>query len=166
MKKLLVSACLLGEPLRYDGNDNAGKVSHLKSLLSQWQEEGRIIPVCPETLGGLPTPRPPAEAERGGGSAVLTRIARVLTYTGDNVTQAFIHGAEKALATAQRHHCQGALLAARSPSCGVSEIYDGSHTRTLIAGDGVTTALLKQHNIVCFTPNMADELIQWMNHDD
>ena len=165
MKKLLVSACLLGEPLRYDGNDNAGKASHLKSLLSHWQEKGRIIPVCPETLGGLPTPRPPAEAEQGGGSAVLTGIARVQTYTGDNVTQAFIHGAEKALATAQRYQCQGALLAARSPSCGVSEIYDGSHTRTLIAGDGVTTALLKQHNIVCFTPDMAAELIQWMNQD-
>ena len=165
MKKLLVSACLLGEPLRYDGDDNAGKVSHLKTLLDQWMEEGRLVPVCPETLGGLPTPRPPAEAEQGGGSAVLAGIARVQTYTGDNVTQAFIHGAEKALATAQRYQCQGALLAARSPSCGVSEIYDGSHTRTLIAGDGVTTALLKQHNIVCFTPDMADELIQWMNQD-
>ncbi len=165
MKKLLVSACLLGEPLRYDGDNNADKVSHLKTLLDQWMAEGRIVPVCPETLGGLPTPRPPAEAENGGGDAVLAGIAKVQTYHNEDVTQAFVTGAEKTLATAQRHQCRGALLAARSPSCGVGEIYDGSHSRNITTGDGVTTALLKQHGISCFTSDMADELIHWMNSE-
>lgn len=111
MRKLLVSACLLGEPLRYDGDDNKSKVSHLQSKLTQWMEEGRLVAVCPETMGGLPTPRTPAEAEQGGGKAVLSGTARVLTYNGEDVTPSFIEGAEKALAVAQRHHCQGALLA-------------------------------------------------------
>lgn len=165
MRKLLVSACLLGEPLRYDGDDNKSKVSHLQSKLTQWMEEGRLVAVCPETMGGLPTPRTPAEAEQGGGKAVLSGTARVLTYNGEDVTASFIEGAEKALAVAQRHDCQGALLAARSPSCGSGEIYDGTHSRVITSGDGITTALLKCHDIVCFTPDMADQLIAWMESE-
>lgn len=163
MRKLLVSACLLGEPLRYDGADNKSKVSHLAYWLAEWQKEGRLVAVCPETLGGLPTPRPAAETETGGGAAVVARQAGVLTYEGARVTEAFIKGAEKALDTAQRYQCQGALLATRSPSCGVGEIYDGTHSRTVTAGDGVTTALLKQRGIVCFTPDESESLIHWMN---
>ncbi len=165
MKKLLVSACLLGEPLRYDGNDNAGKASHLKSLLSQWQEEGRIIPVCPETLGGLPTPRPPAEILAATGSMVLDGDAGVATRQQVDVTDAFIRGAEETLILAKKHQCSAALLAARSPSCGNNLIYNGSFNGTLVKGDGVTTALLKRNNILCFSPDNPAPLIQWMEQD-
>ena len=70
MKKLLVSACLLGQPIRYDGDNNRDKVGHLQEWLQQWQQAGRLIPVCPETMGGLPTPRPPAESVGGDGHGV------------------------------------------------------------------------------------------------
>lgn len=163
MRKLLVSACLLGEPLRYDGEDNKSKVSHLQSKLTQWMEEGRLVKVCPETMGGLPTPRTPAEIELGGGKGVITGTARVMTYDGEDVTPQFLKGAEETLTMAERNRCQGALLAARSPSCGTGQIYDGTHSRIITYGDGVTSALLQQHNIVCFTPDMAEELIEWMN---
>ncbi|TPD51415.1 MAG: DUF523 domain-containing protein [Thalassolituus maritimus] len=165
MKKLLVSACLLGEPLRYDGNDNAGKASHLKSLLSQWQEEGRVIPVCPETLGGLPTPRPPAEIISATGSMVLDGDAQVATKQQVDVTDPFIRGAEETLILAKKYQCSAALLAARSPSCGNNLIYNGSFNGTLIKGDGVTTALLKRNNILCFSPDNPAPLIQWMEQD-
>lgn len=163
MRKLLVSACLLGQPLRYDGDDNGHSVQHLRQWLDLWQQEKRLITVCPETLGGLPTPRPPAEAGEGGGRAVLAGESRVITYEGSDVTDAYIAGAEQSLAIAQRFQCRGALLASRSPSCGVSQIYDGSFTRTQTTGDGVTSALLQQHGIQCFTPEQSDALILWMN---
>ena len=162
MNKLLVSACLLGQPIRYDGDDNGDKVSHLYEWLERWRSEGRLVAVCPETLGGLPTPRPPAESVGGDGHDVLAGNARVKTYEGDDVTAAFVEGAEKTLAAALASSATGALLAARSPSCGSGEIYNGRFTRTVTEGDGVTVALLKQNGIRCFTPAEAEALIQWM----
>ena len=162
MNKLLVSACLLGQPIRYDGDDNGDKVSHLSEWLERWRLEGRLVAVCPETLGGLPTPRPPAESVGGDGHQVLSGNARVMTYDGDDVTEAFIKGAEKTLAAALASGATGALLAARSPSCGRGEIYNGRFTRTVTEGDGVTVALLKQNGVRCFTPAEAEALIQWM----
>lgn len=162
MKKLLVSACLLGQPIRYDGDDNGDKVKHLSEWLERWRLEGRLIPVCPETLGGLPTPRPPAESVGGDGHEVLAGSARVMTYEGDDVTTAFVEGAEKTLNTALTSGAAGALLAARSPSCGTGEIYNGSFTRTVTEGDGVTVALLQQNGIRCFTPADSEAMIQWM----
>ena len=162
MKKLLVSACLLGEPLRYDGDDNADKVSHLKTLLDQWMAEGRVVPVCPETFGGLPTPRPPAEIIAATGSMVLDGTGRVATRHQVDVTEAFLNGAEETLVLAKKHQCGAALLAARSPSCGNQLIYNGSFNNTLAEGDGVTTALLKRNDILCFSPDNPAPLIQWM----
>ena len=162
MKKLLVSACLLGQPIRYDGDDNGDKVTHLTEWLERWRLEGRLVAVCPETLGGLSTPRPPAESVGGDGHGVLDSSARVITYEGTDVTTAFVEGAQKTLNTALTTGATGALLAARSPSCGSGEIYNGSFTRTVMEGDGVTVALLKQNGIRCFTPAEAEMLIQWM----
>jgi len=159
---LLISACLLGQPLRYDGDDNATKTDHFKQHLQRWQAEGRLIPVCPETLGGLPTPRAPAETTTGGGEAVLKGSGRVVDYDGRDVSAEFITGAHSALKAALAHRASAALLAARSPSCGSGLIYDGSFTRTPVKGDGVTTALLKQHGIRCFTPEDEKALIQFM----
>lgn len=160
--KLLVSACLLGQPLRYDGDDNASKTDHFNEHLQRWQAEGRIIAVCPETLGGLPTPRTPAETTLGGGEAVLNGSGRVVDYDGRDVSAEFIKGAHGALKAAQAHGATAALVAAKSPSCGSGLIYDGSFTRTPVKGDGVTTALLKQHRIYCFTPEDEKALIQFM----
>ena len=129
--KLIVSACLVGIPCRYDGASRA--VPELQKLA----ESGAALAVCPEELGGLPTPRPPAEI-RGG---------RVINAAGEDVSAHFQRGAEAVLKLAQKHHIALAVLKERSPSCGCGLIYDGAFTKTLTPGDGVTTALLRRHGI-------------------
>lgn len=128
---LLVSACLLGLPCRYDGASKPAP--QVLALL----EEHRLIPVCPEQMGGLPTPRPPAECR---GNCVLNREGR-------DVTAEYARGAQFALELARLYGCQGAILKERSPSCGCGAIYDGSFSGTLVPGDGVTARLLKEHGI-------------------
>jgi uncharacterized protein YbbK (DUF523 family) len=98
----------------------------------------RLIPVCPETMGGLPTPRPPAERQSDG---------RVTTAAGDDVTVAYERGAAAAVSLARAVGAQRAILKARSPSCGCHEIYDGSFTRTRVAGEGVTAGALRSAGI-------------------
>jgi uncharacterized protein YbbK (DUF523 family) len=110
-------------------------------------EEGRAVLVCPEVDGGLGTPRPPAEIVGGDGADVLRGRARVITDEGVDVTDAYVKGAERALAAARKAGATSAILKARSPSCGVGRIYDGSFSRTLEAGDGVTAALLQANGI-------------------
>ena len=128
---ILVSACLLGGPCRYDGT---GKADERLLTLAKTHT---LIPVCPEQLGGLCTPRPPAE--RSG--------ARVLTQSGEDVTDAFRRGAEQTLFLARLLGCKTAILKANSPSCGSGSIYDGSFQKRLIPGEGMTTALLRQNGI-------------------
>lgn len=123
----LVSACLSGLPCRYDGT--ACPVPELKNLV----EEGLALPVCPEELGGLPTPRPPAEIRQG----------RVINKAGQDVTAEFERGAKAVLELAGRHNIGLAILKARSPSCGIGPIYDGTFSRTLTPGAGVTAAKLR-----------------------
>ncbi len=130
---LLISACLLGENCKYNGGNNALPEEKLAALEAQY----RLVPVCPERDGGLPTPRLPSE--------LLGE--RVLNRAGEDVTAAFRRGAALALETARREGCKKALLKERSPSCGSGTIYDGSFSSTMIAGDGVTAALLKEHGI-------------------
>ncbi|MCY0963895.1 DUF523 domain-containing protein [Parathalassolituus penaei] len=163
MKKLLVSACLLGQPVRYDGANNQNKVLTLQAQLQLWQQQGLLIPVCPESLGGLPTPRPAAELRGGDGHALLVGQARVVIASGDDVTHAFLEGARRTLAIAQREGASAALLAARSPSCGNQGIYNGEFNRTLQTGVGVTVALLQNAGIRCFNPEQAEALQQWMD---
>jgi len=147
MHRILVSACLLGRPVRFDGR---AKTSD-DELLARWREEGRLVPFCPEVAGGLPVPRPPAEIEGGrGGAAVLAGEARVLTADGTDVTEAFLAGACAALKVAQEHGARIAILKEGSPSCGSLRIHDGNFRGTAVPGQGVTTALLEAHGITVF----------------
>ena len=154
--KILVSACLLGQPVRYDGKANDSKVQAFQQQLQQWQEQGRIVAACPEVAGGLPTPRPAAEIRDG----------RVITCDGDDVSDAFYQGAEKTLALAQQHHVVAALMAARSPSCGSQQIYNGEFNGTLIAGMGVTVELLEANRIRCFSPETFSQLMDYLHRYD
>ena len=134
-KPILVSACLLGTPCRYDGSGKAD------ARLLKLGAKRQLIPVCPELLGGLPTPRPPAE--RVG--------ARIFDKSGADVTSAYLRGAQETLRLARLLGCKTAILKARSPSCGAGQIYDGTFSGTLVAGQGVTAALLTQNGVTVFT---------------
>lgn len=137
MVKILVSACLLGAPVRPDGSD---KRSH-HPVLQRWVDEGRVVSLCPEMLGGLGTPRPPAE--------IVAK--RVVTRDGDDVTAAFEAGANIVAGEARHHGIRVAVLKEGSPSCGSSFIYDGTFSRTRVAGEGVTAALLRERGIAVFS---------------
>ena len=140
---LLISACLLGVSCRYDGQSKA--VPGLERLQARYQ----LIPICPEQLGGLPTPRPPAE-----------RIGeRVLTREGRDVTAEYRRGAEEVLRLARRFGCKKALLKERSPSCGHGEIYDGSFSGTLIPGSGVAAQWLESHGLEIFGESRWEALL-------
>lgn len=151
MHKVLVSRCLLGHPVRYDGGSHGPL-----SLLVRWQAEGRIVALCPEVAGGLPTPRPPAEIPGGQGAAVLDGERRVLTRDGVDVTAAFCLGAETALALVREHGIRVAVLKARSPSCGNRENYDGSFSGTRVPGEGVTAAALRRAGVLVFSEEELD----------
>ena len=148
--RILVSACLLGCNCRYDGSHRACEA------VAELRETHQLIPVCGEIFGGLPTPRTPAE--RVGG--------RVLTENGRDVTQEYHRGAEEVLALARRLDCKAALLKERSPSCGTGEIYDGSFTRTLTAGDGVTAELLRASGIAVFGESRLADLAEYLNREE
>jgi uncharacterized protein YbbK (DUF523 family) len=130
---VLVSACLLGEDCKYDGGNNYNEqvVAFLKA------GDHHAVPVCPEVMGGLPTPRVPAEIADG----------IVTTRDGRDVDAAFRHGAAEALRVAQEHGVQLAILQPRSPSCGVKSVYDGTFSGNVIPGMGVCAALLREHGI-------------------
>jgi len=130
-KNILVSACLLGENTRYDGQSKpCAEVLALK-------EEYNLIPVCPEVLGGLPTPRTPSER----------RGSRVVMRDGRDVTENFLSGAERCYEIYLAEGCEMCILEARSPSCGVGEIYDGSFSGTLNEGNGVFAEYLISHGV-------------------
>lgn len=143
--KYLISACLVGENVRYDGQNCLH--TQLKSLL----KTGQAIMICPEVSGGLSTPRAAAEIVGGDGHAVLKGQAKVIDTQGNDVTQAFIQGAEKTLKLAQHHQVTHVILKANSPSCGSTWIYDGSFSGDKIHGKGVTTALLEQYGFKVMT---------------
>lgn len=131
--KILISRCLLGESCRYDGRSVPSEAACLL------REAGHtLIPVCPEVDGGLPTPRAPAEIQPDGS---------VFNQAGEDVSAQYRRGAELALETAQREGCQAAVLKAKSPSCGSTQVYDGSFSRILIPGQGVAARLLTQAGI-------------------
>ncbi|WP_275789292.1 DUF523 domain-containing protein [Pararhizobium gei] len=144
--KILVSACLMGHAVRYDGQ--AKPLHH--PVLDRWQAEGRVVAICPELSAGMPVPRLPAEIERGSGRAVLQGGARVVESNGHDVTDAFRRAAENALALALETGCRYALLIDGSPSCGSGFIYDGSFSGRRRDGEGVTTALLRANGISVF----------------
>ena len=142
---VLISACLAGRACRFDGT------GAMDDTVSQLVAEGRAVLVCPEVDGGLGTPRPPAEIVGGDGIDVIEGRARVMTEAGLDVTEAYLAGARRALATARRSGATTAILKARSPSCGKGAVYDGTFSRTLTTGDGVTAALLRAEGLTVVT---------------
>lgn len=157
---MLVSACLTGQKIRYDGGCNRIENDRLFELANQ----SRIIAVCPETAGGLPVPRAPAEIiGPGGGEAVLNKRARVYTIEGRDVTRYFLAGAEIALSIAIENRIKVALLKEISPSCGVTAIYDGTFTRARIKGSGVTAALLKRNGVTVLDESDVDTAVRILN---
>ncbi len=148
----LVSACLLGMPVAYDGQGRL--MQRLLTLAAQ----GWVVPFCPEVAGGLAIPRPPAEIVGGSGEDVLDGQARVVTRAGEDVTEAYLRGAETALVTVQRYGVTTAILKQHSPSCGSACIYDGTHSGRLRAGQGVTAALLRRHGLTVWSEEDLDRL--------
>ena len=144
---ILVSACLVGEKCRYDGRDNA--VEAIVTL----KERGLCLPVCPEVLGELPTPRIPSERQG----------ARVVAKDGTDVSHAFKLGARRALYIAMKHGLRLAILKSRSPSCGFGSIYDGTFSRTLVPGSGVAAQLLEEQGIAVYGESRLDELISQLS---
>lgn len=153
---LLISACLLGQPVRYDGQGKSLSAAQLAAL----QQHYRLISICPECQGGLPTPRPAAEIRGGDGQTVLAGNARVITADDDDQSHAFISGARLALACAQQHGANKALLKAYSPSCGNEQIYSGHFNGRLQQGSGVTASLLLQHGVQVFNEQQLAQLLQ------
>jgi uncharacterized protein YbbK (DUF523 family) len=136
-QKILVSECLYGDRVvRYDG----GSVPLLDPVFLKWKEEGRLVPVCPEMFGGLPTPRP--AAQRKGGS--------VFTRAGVDVTEAYRNGAEETLRIARMENVRFCILKANSPSCGSKEIHDGTFSGRKVAGAGLAAELLKDAGFIIF----------------
>jgi uncharacterized protein YbbK (DUF523 family) len=154
--KILISACLMGHAVRYDGQ--AKPLVH--PALDRWREEGRLVTICPEMSAGMPVPRLPAEIEKGkAGADVLSGAARVLESQGGDVTDLFRQAAENALALARETGCSYALLIDGSPSCGSGFIYDGSFSGQRQPGAGVTAALLKANGIQVFSDRQIEELV-------
>ena len=144
MENLLISACLLGDECKYSGGSNALPEETIEKLRTRY----RLIPVCPETAGGLPTPRDPSE-----------RLGeRVVSCRGADVTAQFKKGAEVALTLARRYGCTTALMKEHSPSCGSGLIYDGSFSGKLVKGDGCAAELLKAAGVSVVGENVTELL--------
>ena len=142
--RILISGCLLGICCRYDG------ASKPHPLAMELVKNHELVPVCPEQLGGLPTPRPPAERQ---GELIIAK-------TGLDVTEQYRRGAEETLKLCRLLNCEAAVLKERSPSCGSGEIYDGTFTGTLIPGNGVTAELLKGSGIPVYGESGIPELLK------
>jgi uncharacterized protein YbbK (DUF523 family) len=134
MKSILISACLLGVACRYDGLSKPLD----REIIEKLRQQYHLIPVCPEIMGGLPTPRIPAEISSDG---------KVFRRDGADVTENYIRGAKEALRLAEIFECDTALLKEKSPSCGAGKIYDGSFSKTLTSGNGITAELLQKNGI-------------------
>ena len=133
----------MGVGCRYDGKSN--QLPQLEQLMKQHT----CIPVCPEIFGGLPTPRVPAERQG----------SKIMTQDGQDVTQQFVRGTAEVLRLADLYHCKAALLKERSPSCGSGQIYDGTFTKTLTEGDGLTAEMLKRKDIADYGESQIGELV-------
>lgn len=144
MEKIVVSACLLGENCKYNGGNN------LCSELVKLRDKYNLIPICPETFGGLKSPREPAEICGN----------RILLKNGEDVTSEFCKGAKISLEIAKEHNCKYAILKERSPSCGVNFIYDGTFSNNIIKGMGITAKLLSDNCIMLLSENEIDSLIK------
>jgi len=150
--KILVSACLMGEKVRYDAKHNLIEHPELKKLKNQ----NRLVLVCPEMLGGLSTPRAPAEI------IASSNVIRVETTHAIDVTTQFHEGANKTLQICLDNKIDTALMAAKSPSCGNNEIYNGEFNRTLIKQAGITAKLLQKNGIKVFNQHQLHDFFQYL----
>jgi uncharacterized protein YbbK (DUF523 family) len=162
MIRVLVSACLLGERVRYNGAD----ARCASDVLDRWAREGRLVPFCPEVAGGLPVPRPAAEIGAGDGLTVLRGAAQVRDQAGRDLTGFFLAGARGALETARVQGARVAVLKEGSPSCGTGTIYDGTFSGTRRAGPGVTAALLEENGIRVFSERELDQADAWLREQE
>lgn len=151
--KILISRCFLGENVRY--NSEITQLNH--PLITLWQQQKRIIAICPEVFGGLPVPREPAEQQ--------PKSDKIITTSGGDVSAQFHLGAKQALTLCQQHNIRFALLKESSPSCGSTFIYDGSFSNKKIAGQGVTTKILTQAGIKVFSENNFEELVNLLDKE-
>ena len=158
MERVLVSACLLGSHVRYNGS------YRLKDhpVLTRWQAEGRVVQICPEVAAGFSTPRPAAEI-RGAADAVLHGQGRVVEQTGNDVTALYLEAGQLALEVARETGCRYAVLTDGSPSCGSSFVFDGSFSGRRVAGRGTTAALLEANGIRVFSEDSIGDLDDLLN---
>lgn len=152
MKKILVSSCLLGKCCKYNGGHNKNQ------YVIDFLEGKDYVSICPEEMGGLPTPRPPAEIVGGDGETVLSGKGKVLDINGKDVTENFISGALLSLDIAEVNNCRLAILKANSPSCGNKYIYNGTFNGKKTVGMGVTATILRKNNIKVLSEEDLDGL--------
>ncbi len=148
--KLLISSCLLGENVKYNGGNN------LLSTLDKLQEKFELFTICPEVSGGMSIPRIPCEI-------VSTNPLVVKNKDDQDMTNYFVLGSNQALDLAKKHNIKYALLKANSPSCGNQKVYDGTFSGNLVDGEGVTVQLLKENNVVVFNENEVEKLCTVIN---
>ncbi len=164
--KILVSACLMGFQVRYNGSGKA----QLAGMLARWQQDNRLVIHCPELAAGLPTPRLPAEIVSTQGAEVMQGRAQIVESSGQDVTAHYQLAAWLALRAAQESGCDAALLTDGSPTCGSQFIYDGTFSGQRKPGSGVAAALLREHGITVFSDGQVPQLLAWMaareNNDD
>jgi len=152
LERILISACLLGDRVRYHGGD--ARCEH--ATLRSWLDEGRLVPLCPEVTGGLATPRPAAEI------TVTPEGRRVLTAAGTDVTRAFERGADAAARACAAHGIRIAILKDGSPSCGSRSIYDGTFSGHRLNGQGFTAARLAADGIAIFSEEEIDSASDYL----
>ncbi len=152
MNILLVSACFLGINCKYNGGNN------INNDIIELGTKFNLIPVCPEQLGGCATPRLAAEIQGGEGKDVLEGMAKVVRKDGIDVSSEFKKGAEEVLKIAKLMNIETAILKARSPSCGVGYVYDGTFSGKLKVGNGVTAEILKRNGIKIITEEEIEKL--------
>jgi uncharacterized protein YbbK (DUF523 family) len=158
MEKVLISACLLGNPVRYNGV----ALIFEDLTLTHWLSERRLVPICPEVAGGLPVPRPRAEIINGDGSLVLNGRTRVINNSGQDITNCFLAGAHKALELAGIYKIKLAVFKEGSPSCGSGHVYDGSFSGIKKPGKGVAAALLEKNGIRVFSEREISEAKEYL----
>lgn len=162
MNTVIVSACLLGEKVRYNG-----LIRHpIDPVLLEWKKQGRVLSFCPEISGGLPVPRNPVELVGGDGRDVLNGTGRCLSRDGRDYTKPFLKGAGSGLALVLDHQVELAVLKDGSPSCGRTYIYDGTFSGTKIEGKGVLAALLEDHGLPVFSEKEIGKAGQWLREKE
>lgn len=159
MIRVLISSCLLGQPVRYNGSSKLCE----HPTLARWSQENRLVPFCPEVEAGFSIPRPAAEILSEDGFAVLENRSRVVDQNGQDITQQFVEGAKKTLQVALDRNVKLAILTDGSPSCGSTYIYDGTFNGRRNKGLGVTAALLEKSGVQVFSQEQIELADQYLN---